>query len=214
MVMTDNNESTWHAVSPTITFNGTHYMMSWDIDPVRIGGSWRLTYMVSANLTGSTHPVGLGSIGVFTPFENASAIYNRDILSDAIYIGDSGNLSATDMLNVSITLPTEGYNIAQPYQVIAWNVTYNATGAYSQLLEFAPEGTNNYRPIASGFGSDQSGSFETVWDIAKTGVGKGRYTIRITATDGMFIASATRGVVVSYMSGEINLGEPSVKLPY
>jgi hypothetical protein len=170
--------------------------------------------MIRGNMPGSTYPIGPGSMGLFTPFDNASAFYNLDILSDPVYIGDSGNLSSPDMLNVSFTLPTEGYIISQPYQVIAWNVSYNGTSSYSQLVEFAPYGTNDYRPIASGFGSDLSGSFDTVWDIAKMGVGKGRYTIRITATDGMFTASATRNVKVSYTSGLINLGEPDTKLPY
>jgi hypothetical protein len=131
-----------------------------------------------------------------------------------VFIGESGNLSSTDMLDVSFVLPVEGYDIAQPYQVIAWNVSYNATGSYSQLVEFTPAGTNDYRPIASGFGSNKSGSFDTVWDIAKMGVGKGLYTIRVTATDGMFMAIATRDVRISYLSGLINIGDTDVKVPY
>jgi hypothetical protein len=168
------------------------------------------------NRTGPAHPAGFDSNVYVQPYDNTKSSFIQYFHSDIVNVGTNGTLTDTSIMNIDFRLPTEDYNVAQPYQVIAWNVTYNVTGTYSQLVEFAPYGTEDYRPIASGFSSNALGTspFDTVWDLAKMGIGKGRYTIRITATDGMFTASATRNVSISYMSGSISIGQPETKVPY
>ncbi len=136
------------------------------------------------------------------------------MLSGLVIIGDSGGMSSADVLNVSIKVPTEDYNLEQPFQLITWNVSYNNTGTYTQLVEFAPWGTDEYRPIASGFVGDHSSSFDTVWDLSQAAIDKGKYTIRVTATDGMFIASGIRNVTISYLSGKISIDSPDTKVIY
>jgi hypothetical protein len=80
------------------------------------------------------------------------------------------------------------------------------------VVEYAPFGTNDFRPIASGFSGSASASFSTVWDLARMNVGRGRYTIRITATDDQFMTMATRDVEINYMSGLITIGQPEDKV--
>ncbi len=71
----NNTSSTMRQVEPTITVDDGESMLSWAMDPIKIGDNWSLRYQIRANANGSTHPIGPGSRGVFTPFENPEDIY-------------------------------------------------------------------------------------------------------------------------------------------
>ncbi len=209
-----NNGSVVQQKEPVIANVNDNYTLSWPIDPMSIGGRWVLNYTLILNRTGPARPAGFTSNVNVNPYDSSELPFTQYFYSDIINVGTNGTMINTRIMNIDFTLPTMGSNISQPYQVVAWNVMYNSTGTYRQLVEFAPAGTNDFRPIASGFSGSQSAPFDTVWDIAKMGIGPGVYTIRITATDGMFTVSATRDIRISYTSGKINLGQPDTKVPY
>lgn len=222
--MSDNNLSTKRytdaddavprepAISLNLTTMPTTSVLRWNVSTIKLGGKWELHYQLNATQRGYTYPMSLnGTMGSFQVY-NATNKMDIPFHSDYVYVYDNLSENVTDplCLNVAILRPSNDTPVNEGWVTLLWRVTYdNPMSSYSQVIEYAPAGSEAYTTIASGTqfeSNDPTHDFVYPWDMGSLKLAPGTsYKIRITATDPLFVSQAVVFVRLESNPGDIIL---------
>ncbi len=209
--MVNRNLSTLKSSEPNTSVSEYYNTYNWNITPIGLGENWTLNYTLKADKRGYAYPIGNTSIGVFQMVRESNVTEWDSVYfhSDYVLVDDNltDNMTDPNYLSISIVSPENNAEINYGFMPITWDVNYNNTiDNYTQVLEYAPAGTNDYKLIAMGFSSNKTKQrFNYDWDISNIQLEPIKYTLRIRASDSLFYAEESRTIQMEYIPGQISI---------
>lgn len=198
--------STRSQIEPSVYYDNTRYVLSWDPGQIKVNEIWRVEYQLQVKHGGLLMPITNES---FVSFTRADGTQDTSyFVGESIFCNDNPNgtlINDSSTMSVKLLAPGNESVISQSHQPVTWNLHYVGVGQYTQAISVMPEGGSSWNDLATGFGGDRNsaGTYSYIWKLDR--LPAGNYTIRVFASDGTYDSWDTVTVNVPYESGKIIL---------